>query len=101
MCLVSIVFRSATLSNSKRVRAKGSAMSNLEDLEGLPPAIPSAPIKSRTSRCYQCNGHFGLVRRRLGLKQFCSTGCLNKHKADIEHTTTRIKEWTHFLYRKL
>jgi hypothetical protein len=75
-------------------------MSNVEDIEKLPPAIPSAPIKSRTSRCYKCNGHFGLVRRRLGLKQFCSTRCLNQYKTDIE-PTARIKEWTHFLYRKL
>jgi hypothetical protein len=76
-------------------------MSNLEDMEGLPPAKPFAPIKSRTSRCYQCNGHFGLVRRWLGLKQFCSTRCLNRYKADIYHTTTRVKEWALFLYRKL
>jgi hypothetical protein len=38
-------------------------------------------------RCYQCNGRCGLVRHRLGLKQFCSTRCLDRYRADIERTT--------------
>jgi hypothetical protein len=63
--------------------------------------MPSALTKGRMSRCYQCNGRFGLVRRQLGLKQFCSTRCLNQYKADIQRAETRIKEWTHYLSRKL
>jgi hypothetical protein len=48
-------------------------------------------------RCYQCGGRFGLVRRRLGMKQFCSKKCLNQYNTQIERTTTRIQEWTNFL----
>jgi hypothetical protein len=88
-------------SNLRRVRAKGSPMNNVENTQGNPPAMPSAPKKDRTRRCYQCNGSFGLVRHRIGLKQFCSIRCLDQYKADIERTATRIKEWAHFLSRKL
>jgi hypothetical protein len=76
-------------------------MSNADDMQVVPPAMPSAITKGRTNRCYQCNGRFGLVRRRLGLKQFCSTRCLSQYKTDIERTTSRIKEWKDFLSRKL
>jgi hypothetical protein len=89
------------LGNLKRVHAKGSAMDNVEGTKTDPVPLPSARRKGRTSRCYQCNGRFGLVRQRLGLKQFCSTRCLSQFKTDIERATTRIKEWAHFLSRKL
>jgi hypothetical protein len=94
-------FRPAALRNLKRIRMKLSAMNNVEDVQGDPPATPSAPRKGRTNRCYQCNGRFGLVRHRLGLKQFCSTRCLSQYKTEVDRTTTRIKEWTHYLSRKL
>ena len=68
-------------------------------IDSLP--VPSSRTKGRTSRCHQCSGRFGLIRHRLGLKQFCSTRCLERYKIDIERTTTRIKEWAHFLSRKL
>jgi hypothetical protein len=75
-------------------------MNNVEDMQS-DPAMPSVLKKSRTSRCYQCNGRFGLVRHRLGLMQFCSTRCLSQYKADIERTTSRVKDWVHFLTRKM
>ena len=76
-------------------------MNNVEDMQDNPPVRSSALKKGRTSRCYQCSGRFGLVRHRLGLKQFCSTRCLGQYKRDLERTTTRIKEWAYFLSRKL
>src|ERR1700686_448107 len=36
-------------------------MSNADDMRVVSPAMPSAITKSRTSRCYQCYGRFGLV----------------------------------------
>jgi hypothetical protein len=89
------------LGNLKHVHAKGSAMDNVEGAKTDPAPLPSARTKGRTRRCYQCNGRFGLVRHRLGFKQFCSTRCLGQYKTDVERTTTRIKEWTHFLSRDL
>ena len=76
-------------------------MNNVEDKQEGSPAMPSTVLKGATKRCYQCNGRFGLVRHRLGLKQFCSNRCINQYKAEVERTTTRIKEWAHFLSRKL
>jgi len=76
-------------------------MSDAEDKQDVSLTTPSAINKGRTSRCCQCNRRFGLVRRRLGLKQFCSARCLGQYKSDIERTTNRIKEWTDFLSRKL
>jgi hypothetical protein len=52
-------------------------------------------------RCYQCNGRFGLIRRRLALKQFCSKRCLNEYKTNTEVKRSSIKEWAHFLALKL
>jgi hypothetical protein len=93
-------FRPATF-ELMRVRAEVSAMSNGSDDQDEPLARSATNRKGRASRCYQCHGSFGLVRSRLGLKQFCSTRCLDQYKADVERTTTRIKEWAHFLSRKL
>jgi hypothetical protein len=75
-------------------------VNNVEDMQS-DPATPSVLKKSRTNRCYQCNGRFGLVRHRLGLRQFCSTRCLGQYRTDTERTATRLKEWADFLYRKL
>jgi hypothetical protein len=33
-------------------------------------------------RCATCGGAFGLIRHRLGRKQFCSKQCLEHHHAD-------------------
>jgi hypothetical protein len=76
-------------------------MNNVEDMQDDGPLMSLALKMGRASRCYQCNGRLGLVRHRLGLKQFCSTQCLGQYKTDVERTTTRIKEWAHFLSRKL
>jgi hypothetical protein len=44
--------------------------------------------------CFQCNGRFGLIRHTFGQKQFCSTQCLNRYKADIEQKISRSKVGT-------
>ncbi len=75
----------------------------MNDVEEMQKRLPELPPTSRTvdmKRCYQCNGRFGLIRRRFALKQFCSNECLNKYKANSERKTSRIKEWTNFLARK-
>ena len=51
-------------------------------------------------RCFQCNGRFGLIRYRHGLKHFCSKRCVNTYKSDTERKISRIKEWTGFLAQK-
>jgi hypothetical protein len=76
-------------------------MNNAEGTEAVAAALSSARTRGRTTRCNQCNGRFGLIRHRLGLKQFCSTRCLGRYTTEIERTTTRIKEWAHFLSGKL
>ena len=50
--------------------------------------------------CYQCNGRFGLIRRKLGFKHFCSRACLNNYKIETERKISHIKEWIDFLRRK-
>src|SRR3977135_4188479 len=62
-------------------------MNNAEEMQNR-----SAIRERGTRRCYRCNGLFGLIRHRFGLRQFCSTSCLIKYRAEIEQTTTRIKE---------
>jgi hypothetical protein len=74
---------------------------SIEDEQGGSPTKTPAPSRRGPRRCSQCNGRFGLVRQRLGLRQFCSIRCLDQYKVDIDRTTTRIKEWAHFLSRKL
>jgi hypothetical protein len=75
-------------------------MSNTEDMEDCDRAARRAIRERGARRCYHCNGSFGLIRHRLGLKQFCSASCLIRYRAEIEQTTTRIKEWADFLTRK-
>jgi len=55
----------------------------------------SGPVSVK--RCHQCNGRFGLIRRRFAFKQFCSKECVEKYKADTDHKTSRFKRWTDFL----
>jgi hypothetical protein len=50
-------------------------------------------------RCYQCDGAFGLIRRRFALKQFCSIQCLNKYREN-ERKISRIKEWRDYFAKK-
>jgi hypothetical protein len=76
-------------------------MKDVEKGESNRTAESSVLKTGHTKRCHQCNGSFGLVRHRLGLKQFCSIRCQAQHNADVERTTTRIKEWAHFLSQKL
>jgi hypothetical protein len=52
-----------------------------------------------TKRCYQCNGGFGLIRRKYALKHFCSTRCLEKFK-DTERKISLIKEWRDYFAKK-
>ncbi len=47
-------------------------------------------------RCFQCKGHFGLVRYRLASQQFCSKRCLDQYKSDIRAANELVK-----LIRKL
>jgi hypothetical protein len=68
--------------------------------EDLPQARQVRESRVNANRCYQCNGHFGLIRRRFALKQFCSTQCLNKYKASTDRKAVRLKDWADFLTRK-
>jgi hypothetical protein len=56
--------------------------------------------KPGMQRYYQCKGRFGLIRRRFGMKQFCSTRCVQIYKINTERTIRRIKAWMDFLARK-
>ena len=51
-------------------------------------------------RCFQCNGRFGLIHYRHGIKRFCSKRCVNNYKSDTERTKSRIKGWLDFLAQK-
>jgi hypothetical protein len=64
------------------------------------PELPQTLSKPGMQRCYQCNGRFGLIRRRFGMKQFCSTRCVQVYKINTERTIHRIKAWMDFLARK-
>ena len=57
---------------------------------------PERPMK----RCCQCQRPFGLVRQRIGFKQFCSKRCVQRYQADTERRISRLKGWTDFLSRK-
>jgi hypothetical protein len=46
--------------------------------------------------CYQCKGHFGLVRHKFASQQFCSKRCLDQYKSDIRAANEWVK-----LIRKL
>jgi hypothetical protein len=43
-------------------------MSDIEGTKIDPSPLRSSRTKGRTSRCYHCNGRFGLIRHRLGLR---------------------------------
>jgi hypothetical protein len=75
-------------------------MNNAEDMQERSPELPQTLRKPGMQRCYQCNGRFGLIRRRFALKQFCSKRCLDEYQSGTEHKVSRIKEWTDFLARK-
>jgi len=57
----------------------------------------SGAQQNRTKRCYQCKGHFGLIRRTFAQKQFCSNRCLENYQADTRREISRMKEWKNFL----
>jgi hypothetical protein len=71
-----------------------------KDMHEHSPELPQTLSKPGRQRCYQCNGHFGLIRRRFGMKQFCSTRCVQVYKINTERTIHRIKVWMDFLARK-
>jgi hypothetical protein len=77
--------------------AQGTAVSITDH---RPAGIPKG-FRKGVKRCEQCSGRFGLVRHRLGLKQFCSKLCLNRYKADAERAMSRINAWIAFLTGKL
>lgn len=60
--------------------------------------MPQTLSKPGMQRCYQCNGRFGLIRRRFGMKQFCSMRCVQIYKINAERA--RIKVWMDFVARK-
>jgi hypothetical protein len=45
----------------------------------------NAKITKLRVRCTTCGGAFGLIRHRLGRKQFCSKSCLEHHPADRKY----------------
>lgn len=47
-------------------------------------------------RCFQCKGHFGLVRHKFSSQQFCSKRCLDQYQSDIRAANQLVK-----LIRKL
>ena len=47
-----------------------------------------------------CKGRFGLVRHRLGWKQFCCKACLDKYLSDTTREAQRSKHWLEFLVGK-
>ena len=47
-------------------------------------------------RCEVCNGRFGLIRRRLAFKQFCSKRCLDQYRASRKHQPFSLKHWMEF-----
>jgi len=50
-------------------------------------------------RCHTCQGTFGLIRHRYGLKQFCRKKCLQKYKVGIERELCRRRGWIYSLAR--
>jgi hypothetical protein len=43
-------------------------------------------------RCEVCKGAFGLTRRRLEQKQFCSKQCLERYLAERTYRVSRFKQ---------
>jgi hypothetical protein len=76
---------------------QGTAVSITDDK----PSSLLKRLRKGMKRCEQCSERFGLVRHRLGLKQFCSKQCLKRYKADSEQTISRINAWIAFLSGKL
>jgi len=64
------------------------------------PELPTKLGKIRTNRCYECHGHFGLIRRKFAMKQFCSIRCVDAYKTNTERTNHRMKMWADFLAGK-
>jgi hypothetical protein len=44
------------------------------------------------ARCEVCKGAFGLTRRRLASKQFCSKQCLDWYLAERIHRVSSFKQ---------
>ena len=51
-------------------------------------------------RCDMCNGRFGLVRHRLGRKQFCCKACQEDYLSCITQEAHRFNRWLEFLASK-
>ena len=53
-------------------------------------------VAKRKPRCEICNGCFGLIRHRIGHKQFCSKHCLEQYLAKSEQRPSSLKQWLDF-----
>jgi hypothetical protein len=51
-------------------------------------------------RCDTCNGRFGLLRQRLGQKQFCCKACRDNYFGGTTRAAYRSRRWLEFLARK-
>jgi hypothetical protein len=76
-------------------------MDNTTKTEEQDPGLPSKTQYVDVARCYQCHGHFGLVRSKFALKQFCSKACVENYKTDTERKISLIKEWRDYYAQKL
>jgi hypothetical protein len=80
-----------------QLQSRMHATTNCPQMQENLPELPRQSGPTSVKRCHQCNGRFGLIRRRFAFKQFCSKECVDKYKADSEHKTSRFKRWTDFL----
>ena len=55
---------------------------------------------ARRSRCANCGGPFGLVRRRRGGKQFCSGKCAEQYADGLRQALEAKTHWYERLYRR-
>lgn len=67
-------------------------------------AAVAAPDGGRTDprrkRCAQCGRPFGLVRRRRGGMQFCSSACLNEQAESARNAFRDKARWFEFLSQR-
>ena len=53
----------------------------------------------RRTHCAQCDGPFGLIRRRHAGKQFCSAACVAEYTADMRDRARPRSHWYDFLFQ--
>ena len=90
-----------TKATSNTVRDySGVVIQHLIQMQVPSPELPTKLGKTRTTRCYECHGHFGLIRRKFAMKQFCSRRCVDAYKTNTKQTIHRMKVWADFLAGK-